>query len=59
MKDTLTNKAQVESSEAEARRQFLKKIGKSSVAVPAAALLLAASQEKAQATTSGQGSGSS
>lgn len=35
--------------EARARREFLKKIGKGSVAVPAAALLLAASAKEAQA----------
>jgi hypothetical protein len=32
------------------RREFLKRVGKTSVAVPAAALLIAASQEKASAT---------
>jgi hypothetical protein len=33
--------------ESQERREFLKRVGKTSVAVPAAALLIAASQEKA------------
>lgn len=40
-------------AEARARREFLKKIGKGSVAVPAAALLLAATAKQAQAAPSG------
>lgn len=38
------------SDENQQRREFLKRVGKTSVAVPAAALLIAASQEKASAT---------
>jgi hypothetical protein len=39
--------------EVRARREFLKKIAKGSTAVPAAALLLAASAKQAQAAPSG------
>jgi hypothetical protein len=39
--------------EMRARREFLKRIGKGSAAVPAAALLLAASAKQAQAVPSG------
>jgi hypothetical protein len=52
-------KKTVEGSEPEERREFLKKVGKSSVAIPAAALLVAASQEKAIANGASGGASAS
>jgi hypothetical protein len=49
MSDSNVPKQTLVDDETRARRQFLKKIGKNSVAVPAAALLLAASAKEAQA----------
>jgi hypothetical protein len=48
-----TKQIRVDDEKTRARREFLKKIGKGSAAVPAAALLLAASAKKAQAVPSG------
>ncbi len=46
----------LQADENQKRREFLKRVGKTSVAVPAAALLIAASQEKASAIpVSGRG----
>ncbi len=52
---------QTQSDDSQARREFLRKIGKGSATVPAAVLLLAAtSKSQAQAAPSGgSGSGSS
>ena len=44
--------------EADARRAFLKKMGKASAAAPAVALLMAANMKPANAQTYGGGSGS-
>ena len=51
-----------ENLEAEARREFIKKVGKASAAAPAVALLMAANYKDAQANgaaSGGSGSGSS
>jgi hypothetical protein len=47
-----------EQTEADARREFIKKLGKASAAAPAIALLMAANYKDAQAQNGG-GSGSS
>jgi hypothetical protein len=44
---------QTHADDATRRREFLKKVGKGSAAVPAAALLLAATAKQAQAAPSG------
>jgi hypothetical protein len=48
-----------ESTEAKARREFIKRIGKTSAAAPAVALLMAASFKDAKAQVPSGGSGSS
>lgn len=45
------------SQESQERREFLKRVGSKAVAVPAAALLIAASQEKASANGVASGRG--
>jgi hypothetical protein len=50
----------VDATEADARREFIKKIGKASAAAPAVALLMAANYKDAQGQPGGpSGSGSS
>jgi hypothetical protein len=51
--------APADATEADARREFIKKIGKASAAAPAVALLMAANYKDAQATPAPSGSGSS
>jgi hypothetical protein len=57
MKNSKRTHTQVEATDQEERREFLKKVGKTSAAVPAAALLLAASQNKALANGVASGAG--
>lgn len=48
-----------ETTEADARREFIKKLGKASAAAPAIALLMAANYKDAQAVNGGGSSGGS
>ena len=59
----VTQPTSIEATESDARREFIKKLGKASAAAPAVALLMAANFKDAQAadpygTAGGSGSGS-